>query len=331
MKQFKENGFTLPEMMIVVAVSGALILGGIKFFANKNSETTKIQTAMESTLDGLNFEALLRKEISEAKYSYNALLVKDDNNKIFFDYFPEGKCTNNCSRVITLKASTKAAEPSKEIYFIVKDSSSAVEQLYDPQDAYNYSAKKSDDDSNLTFVSLNNNGYLALKKFTPWELTAQIKERLIFLYSPYLTYAPSAKFGQDIGKMVQYLGWLSEKNLSGRLVSETIKTSMGDIFNNQDLRYGDVINSEDKMLRRVPYTSGLGVFVLVAPVKVIRFRIKSEAINGKIWGTLYKGTLLSNKTFFESVLASKVEQVQFKRDTISNGSIDTIIKYQSLK
>jgi len=316
------KGFTFIEVVMAASIGVVLVYFGFNYFANQNKDTAKTQTLLENTLEGLTFEERIRKDMFEMKYSYNTLLLKDDNNKIFFDYLSEGNCETDCSRTITLNGKT-----SKEIYFLIKDNTSAVEQLYAPESAYDITGT-ADTNSNLSFNSLNKDNNLGLKKFTPWEIPTGITGRLILIYSPIYVYAPTAILGETPGRMIQYLGWLTPSNLTGKLNRERIATAGGNIFPEKDVRYDDEIDSEDKMLRRVPYTSGLGVFVMVAPVKVIRFRVANVNDNGKVIGKLYREELLPSLKYSESVYATNIEEVKFYRQSISNTSIDIQIKYQ---
>lgn len=320
-----KQGFTFVEVAIAASLGVVLVYFGFNYFANQNKDTAKTQTLLENTLEGLTFEERIRKDMFEMKYSYNTLLMKDDKNKVFFDYLSEGNCESECERTITLNGTN-----GKEIYFLIKDNSSAVEQLYAPESAYDVTGA-SDTNSNLSFNSLNKDNNLGLKKFTPWELPASIPGRLILIYSPIYVYSSSAVLGETPGRMIQYLGWLTSSNLNGKLNRERISTSSGYIFPDKDVRYDDEIDSEDKMLRRVPYTSGLGVFVMIAPVKVIRFKVLNVTENGKVVGKLYREELLPSLKYSEAVYASNIEEVKFYRQSISNTSIDIQIKYQKKK
>lgn len=317
-----KQGFTFVEVVMAGAIGVVIIYFGFNYFANQNKDTTRTQTMLENALEGLTFEERIRKDMFEMKYSYNTLLMKDDNNKIFFDYLSEGNCETDCSRTLTINGKN-----GKEIYFIIKDNSAAVEQLFAPESAYDITGR-SDTNSNLSFNSLNKDNNLGLKKFTPWDIPKGITGRLILVYSPIYVYAPTAVLGETPGRMIQYLGWLNASNLNGKLVREKIVTAQGNIFPEKDVRYDDDIDSEDKMLRRVPYTSGLGVFVMVAPVKVIRFKVINVIEGGKTIGKLYREELLPSLKYSQMVYATNIEEVKFYRQSISNTSIDIQIKYQ---
>jgi type II secretory pathway pseudopilin PulG len=318
----KNKGFTLVEMVIAGGISAAVVLYAVTYFKDKDNETKKLQSALEDTLDSLSFEQRIRKDMSETKYSFNTLTLKDDTNKVFFEYLSEGKCVFNCSRKLTINAVNK-----KQMYFIIKDNSQAVEQVFSPVNAYNFTGGMSTNNNNLSFVSLNKDNVLKSKKFTPWEISTDIKSRLILAYSPVLVYPPNTVYGTVPGKMIKYMGWLNGGNLQGKLITEKINTSAGTIFDDVDPRYNDKITSEDAMLKRLPYTSGMGVFVIVAPVKVIRYRIASQLVNGKTVNSLYRDELKEGSKYTQVVFAADVDQVTFSRETISSGAVDIAIKF----
>ena len=327
MKKIKDKGFSLIEIMLAGSIGAGILLGIIQYFVHINKDITKAQSIILDTIDGLNFEMAINATINETKYSFNTLLVKDDNNLLFFDYMPEGKCLLSCSRISTLTKGSTQGSLSKEIYLIVKDNSNSVEQIFHPKDAYLHPKFRSDDDSNLVFRSLNQDGFLEVKTYTPWVLNVVGQEQLILIYSPYMVYKSGLQLGSGTGKMIQFMGWIKNSNMRGSLIREQISVAGATLFNDADPRYNDLITSEDKMLRRIPFLAGTAAFTMIAAVKVVRLRIETQIVNGKLIGVLFKDTLTSGNKYTKAVMASGVDQVIFTRKSISGAEINVEIKY----
>jgi hypothetical protein len=67
---------------------------------------------------------------------------------------------------------------------------------------------------------------------------------------------------------------------------------------------------------------------MVAPVKLIRFKVVNVKEGGKSIGKLYREELLPSLKYSEALYASNIDEVKFYRKSISNTSIDIQIKYQ---
>lgn len=324
-----EKGYSLLELVMSGGISIVLMLFAVRYFQKNNADSEAVKERLEDTLDGLNFEHRMRRDLFETKYSFNTINQPDDKNKNFFDYIVNGNCSQNCDREIILEKPKKENTYSKAIYFIIKDTSSDVEQIFHPMNAYRHVGARSHNNSSISFVSLNHGNTLANLKYTPWRILPNQSSRLLLLYSPYYLYANHADRGIAPGRMLQFLGWLNRDNFNGKLVPERIDVENSSMFNNRDIRDGSTVTDEDTLFKKIPYIAGNGVYTMIAPVKVVRFRVKNSVVQGKAHGQLVREELFPGKQYQEVVYAADVKRIAFRRSDIANANIDIKIDFEN--
>lgn len=325
--KMNNKGLSFVELLMAGAISAGVIFLASDFFQRANKETAKTQAVLESTLDRLSFEHRIRSDLFETKYSFNALNVLDDKKRNFYDYNQTGFCESNCDRVLTIKKKASVGNSDASIFFLIKDSTDSVEQIYNPINAYTRVALEASDDSNLKFTSLNKDNILASGAYSPWKLSDEMTNRLLLIYSPNLLYSSPADIGVVPGRVLQFLGWLNQSNYNGSLKAEVVNFQSTNIFNNLDVRTKTPIESEDQLLRSIPFNSGLGIFAFVAPVKMIKYKIKTVKENGKLVGKLYRDDLIDRGKYREYMISNNVESITFKRQTITSATIEMDIEY----
>lgn len=305
----KNKGLSLIELLVAGAIGGGVILYLGQFIKLNESSNQKIMNEMEDISDNLNMEAVLRKDLTNAKHSLNNLNIQDDKGLKFFDYLSSSICTSNCSRSLKMQISKKSGEYSnKSIYFIIANDRAGEQQIYNPSDAYTRNT--------LSFNSLNYENTLAVRPNSPWNNSIKEKSVLMFVYSPIEVFAPVTGISTP-GRNLSYMGWAGASNYQGKLIKES---GMGN-YDNRDLRTGKLVTNEDEFFKIMPYTTGLGSFAFLTSVKVIRYRLLTISKNGNLSGQLIRGELNPNGTFYEIPIGFNIETVEFSRETISSPAI----------
>lgn len=268
---------------------------------------------LEDTSDNLNMEAVLRKDLTNAKHSLNNLSILDDKGNRFFDYLSSSTCTSNCARSLKLELGAKARDYSKKsIFFIITNTGAGEQQIYNPADAYTRNT--------LTFNSLNYQDTLAVRTNSPWNPSIKERSILMFVYSPIEVFAPVTGISTP-GRLLSFMGWAGASNYAGRLLPELVSDGGQNYYDNKDLRTGKLVSSEDEFFKVMPYTTGLGSFSFLTSVKIIRYRLLTISTNGNLSGKLIRGELNSKKTFDEIPVGFNIKTVEFSRETISSPAI----------
>lgn len=304
----KNKGFSMVELLIAASIGCAVILYLGQFIKINESAHQKVMAELEDTSDNLNMEAVLRKDLTNAKHSLNNLNIQDDNGRKFFDYLSSSTCTSNCTRSLKLELGTKEGEYSKNsIYFIITNNGAGEQQIYNPADAYTRNT--------LTFNSLNYENTLSVRPNSPWNDGIKSRSILMFVYSPIEVFAPVTGISTP-GRLLSYMGWAGAGNYVGRLTASGLS-----YYDNKDLRTGKLISNEDEFFKVMPYTTGLGSFAFLTSVKIIRYRLLTISTNGNLSGQLIRGELNADKTFSELPVGFNIKTVEFSRETISSPAI----------
>lgn len=313
LQRHKNNGFSLPELLIAGTVGAALILFMGQYLKINETSNQKVQSDLEDTSDNLNMEAVLRKDLTNAKHSLNNLNIKDDKGLNFFDYLSSSSCTSNCTRSIKLEMGSRAGYISnKSLYFIIVNLGAGDQQIYNPSDAY--------DRGTLNFKSLNHNNTLSIRQNSPWNDYIKKRSTLMFIYGPIEIFAPLTGITTP-GRTMSFMGWAGAGNYLGRLIPELITDNGNSYYVNDDLRTGKKITSEDDFLKHMPYTAGLGSFAFLTAVKVVRYRLKTITEGGKLTGQLVRGEMNEKREFDERPVGFNIKSLEFSRQTISSPAI----------
>ena len=315
------KGLSLVELLVAGSIGCAVLLYTTQFIKINETSNKKIQNDLEDTSDNLNMEAILRKDLTNAKHSLNNLSVEDDSGKKFFDYLSSSTCSEDCTRSIKMEIGEKPGDFSKKsIYFIIINTAAGDQQIYNPADAYTRGT--------LKFNSLNYNNTLSVRPNSPWDVSIKTKGTLMFVYSPIEIFSPVSGIATP-GRTLSCIGWAGSGNFLGKLIPETITDNGISYYVNSDLRNGKIISSEDAFFKNMPYTTGLGSFAFLTAVKVIRYRLKTVQEGGKLRGELLRAELNSNKVFDERPVGFSINKIEFRRETISSPAIS--IKTENVK
>ncbi|WP_372654894.1 type II secretion system protein J [Halobacteriovorax sp.] len=306
------KGFTLAEVVVAAGLMGVVLLFSAKFFSNVSKSNNKVSDDLVHTLGKLHLSKFINFDIESSRYSFNTVGILDDNENSFFDYYFDSPCIKNCSRTFTLEIPAQEGGVSRSFYMITSDRNYNKDVIYSPQQAY--------DDSDLTFISLNNKGFLAKRSFSPW-----IKGKLLFLYSIVPIRANGANPQEVPPRHISYLGWVNNANSQAELIREEIVDGGNSYFYNTDPRDDMTISSEDEAFRRLPYIRGLGNDMYLTSVKLVRYRLKTERVKGSLVTRLYRGVKRMEAGFHEIAIGEGIKSLKFIRDNVSSGEVRVLL------
>lgn len=307
-----QKGFSLPELLIAGAIGCGVIFFVIQNMKVSDKANQKFQAELEDTANNMNMETMLRRDLTNAKHSLNNLSVTDDGNNKFFDYLSSTTCTSGCARSVKFNLSANEGDFSRSMYFIIINNAAGEQQLFNPADAYTRGT--------LIFNSLNYESNLSVRPNSPWGEEVKEKASLLLIYSPIEIFSPTS--GVSIpGRSLGFMGWVNAANFQGRMLPESIDDGGVSYYDNTDLRTGNKIANEDEFFRVMPYTSGLGSFAFLTPVKVVRYRLKTVKEHGKLVGQLMRAELGSDRIFTEHPVGFNIKSFEFWRETISSPAI----------
>lgn len=300
------KGFSLVEMMVAVGLSSIVFLAAVGLFKVVNRDTDLSVNILDTAINNLEAETIVKKDLILAKHSFNRLLVVDDQKKYFFDYLMEQSCPDQCQRTVTLELPKGEGEISRPMYFLTTHPISNNATFYYPGTAF-------DDVGDLEFISLNKKGILSNDPHGPWR-----KGSLLLLYSStqlndlngdlsFATISPS------------FLGWVMNDRDGGILKPEVLRG----LYRSETLYNGkrEVNNDEEAFLRRLPYTAGLGNYLLIENVRIVRYQLIAEKKKGNILGRLHRAVLNSDGSWTDRPIAFGLNKVIFARTSIDSPAI----------
>ena len=132
MSVFSKKGFSIVEVMIAGVIMSIVFFAATQFFGTYSKVTRDTSLSIDSDLDSLILERMVRKTIVSSAPSLNTIEFDDDSGNNFFDYLPDYKCLIDCKRQIRLSATST----NKLFPFLSPYNGSGGHKLYAPQFAY---------------------------------------------------------------------------------------------------------------------------------------------------------------------------------------------------
>ncbi len=299
-----DYGFTMVEMLVAASMVGLLFMAGGAIFDIVRKDVSLSRDNMIETLDNLYTEQIIKEDILHAKHSLNSLSLPDDMNRNFFDFTSDISCVTNCKREFNLYRESVEGAYSKTISFIVSDGVNGEELMYNPVDAYSKNS--------LEFKSLNHGNFFEKRYNSPWR-----KNKLVYLYASRTIRVKDFTDGSSAPHKIAYMGWVPRDQHLGKLIPEDVDKQ----FISIDPRDKTRITSSDKMLRRAPYVEGLGNFVFISAVKIVRYKIQTIKENGVLVGKLLREVKLPTGEWKSQIVGHNINMVSFYRETIDSPSI----------
>lgn len=302
-----QRGFSLAETMVAAGVMGIILLAAMALFNVVNRDTDISVGLLESSINNLEAESVIKKDLLLSKHSLNRLLVVDDNNKYFFEYLIEQTCSIDCERVLTLDVPKGEGEISRPIYLLASHPFDARPIFYYPANAFE------DSGAALDFISLDNKKILSDDPYSPWR-----PEQLILLTSSSLITDLSGEMSFS-SLYPSFLGWTPKKHIGAQLKAENVRGlyKSESMFNGRRVVNGD----EESFLRTLPYTAGLGNYLMVENIRLIRYQVVAEKTKGVLVGRLHRGVLQADGKWNDRAIAFNLSKVIFSRSSIDTPAI----------
>lgn len=307
----RDKGFSLAETMIAAGLSGIVLLAAMALFKVVNRDTDLSVNLLESSINNLEAESIIKKDLVLAKHSLNRLLVVDDNKKYFFEYLVEQSCLESCDRTLTLEVPKGEGELSKPFYLLTSQPFNSRPMFYFPGNAF-------EDNGRLEYVSLDKGGILSKDSLSPWR-----QGQLLLLYSSSLV----TDLGGDLSFSALYpsfLGWVTSTHIESQLKAETLRG----LYRSETLFNGkrEVSTDEESFLRKLPYTAGLANYLMIENIRIVRYQLVAEKSKGKLVGRLQRAVLQANGSWQDRAIAFNLSSVTFSRSSIDSPAISLEMK-----
>lgn len=315
----KSHGFSLIELMIGMGLFAVLsLLIATYLVAVKRTETTTV-AGLQSAIDKTLLERQLFYDVQHGAVSLNALSVRDDREKNFFDYAPDVPAINFASdegkRRITLR------NEQGVFYLLVTDQQRGPATLFDPVAAYSVGPRPADFSSTgaLSFVSLNKDDYISSRRPSVWK-----NGSLVFLNTPALIRPMS---GSSVSMMTPPRSPVFLGEINGPAAKPIDLPGL--VQNTHPAQPSVVIDSADVFLRTVPPIGGAAPVIWLRPVSLLKFDVAPLG-DGK--RTALRRAAWRNGAFTApDIIAVGVKSVTFERTDITLPSIVFSVEIESGK
>lgn len=311
MKKKNNSGFSLVEMMVTAGLMGIVFAVGMKFFQMQRNDLDTATDRLQGAFDNLISEKIIARDIRHAKFSFNLISTKDENDKKIFEYFPDSICTEKCERKLVLNSPTNVGSFSKPFYMLIVDYHNPREIRFRPVNAY---------DSAGTFHSLNygtSPGPLAVNYPNLWR-----EGNLILVYSASYIRKDGADPEVIAPTMLSYIGRPKSIGINSKLKIEELVDSdtaetMLELFN--PLTDSSII-SEDDLFMGLGHTAGVANNTNLVSVKLVRYRLGASKTgrNNRVEGVLFRGVRGSDMNFKERVIGHGINKVTIIRKDVSS-------------
>lgn len=317
-----QKGYTLTELMTVIAIISVVVLGNTLFINDflKRMTAYEKESMNESELAILNTMAL--NILKKSSLSFNLVSQADDNNRNFYDYYPDmplGSFTNE-ERTFTLSAPST----TRFLYIISTEEGKSASTVFDPMHAYAIAAPAANlvTDTTLSYTGLNSvpNITDASGSAATLRVMSQIFGKrwaageLFVVYCPsYLRPKATVTLGlTTVPRMPAFIGKVSGNDLS-ILTNTEASITMLNTHPITTIAYTNLNN----YFMTLPTVGGAAPFVKVEPVELNRFEFRANTSYPSGYGDLYLNKW-KNSAYGSSILvATKIKSVVFKRTSVT--------------
>lgn len=276
-KRRNTNGFSLLELLVAAGIISGIVMITFTFTSDlmkfADGERRKTEFIIDSNLGIQQIWPL----ISAMRPSMNNVKIPDDNARNFFDYNTDSTIPlspgDDQKRILTLKDEFDTFD------FLAEEPNRGTTTLYNPAYAYNASAMF--DSRVLSFVGINNDGYLSVKlrPDPPPPNNLLSSGKLLLFQSPiYLRSMASITdtdynapgYVAEIPRNFAFLGHWKSPN-------ELIKNTFDGQFNfEHPLKPTLDVPNIDVYFRNLPPSLAGGNFTTVAPVIGYRLTVRKS-------------------------------------------------------
>jgi hypothetical protein len=316
---------TLIEILVTVGIIGAVVLGNTIFMNDFLKRMKKFETDSANESELAIFSLATVNIIKKSSLSFNRISVADDNNRNFFDYYPDMPATafaTNGSRTFTF--TTADAGGTKAFFLVASEETDFGSTVFDPMHSYLEGTTPASIlvDGTITYRGLNSipliqnsAGTMATKPLMTQIFGARWDTGRIFLLTcpTYLRVATGGTINlMSVPKMASYLGKVANDDLAPLLTSE----ASVNVINRHPVS-DTTYTSVDNYLRTLPTVGGAAPFVKIEPAKLLRFELRSP-ISG-VAGTADLWMRTWNNGAFDggTIIAEKIRRATFSRSSVT--------------
>jgi hypothetical protein len=319
-----QRGFSIVEILLVVGLMTFVVLGNTMFindFIRRMNQYEK-ESSDESQMAVLNIMAV--NIMKKSALSYNRLVMADDNNASFFEYYPDMPLSTFGTRgsrsfTITAKDSTKY------FYLLTSDEADFDSLTYEPMHAYEEVATPADItlDGTIRYRGLNSipdidngSGSVATDKLmTKVFGNRWANGKLFVLTCP--TYLRPVSAANTVNlmtlpRMPSFIGKVVGDDLQPLFSSEAAVT-----VTNSNPVTNVAYNSVDQYLRSLPTIGGAAPFVKIEPAVLYRFEMRANSKYPAGYADLVMKKWSPGGYSSEILVTDKIQSVQFKRSSVA--------------
>jgi prepilin-type N-terminal cleavage/methylation domain-containing protein len=317
-----QKGFSLIEIMVVVALSSVVVLGNSLFMSDfiKRMDEYAKESSDESELAVLNTMAL--NILKKSSLSFNRLAFKDDSNLNFFDYYPDMPLGSFSSETRTFTLDTLA----KRFYILASDEGKFSSTVFDPVHAYIATSPPSPVDALVdgTTAYRGINSVPDLTNAAGGKATAKMMSQIfgprwdvgkVFVVTCPTYLRPVSGTGTvalgTAPRMPSFIGTVSGDDL------EPLSSSVGVSIINTHPVTEDLYTNLDGYFRTLPTVGGAAPFVKIEPAIISRFELRSNQAYAAGFYDLYLLNWTSAGYAEAMPVATKIKKVTFKRKSVT--------------
>ena len=308
-----QQGFTLAEMIVGVALMGIMGMVAASFFYFTTKTKTEITNEIEDKVDNIIAERMFLKDLRSSEPSFNNVITPGDNGLPFFDFVMDAAEIPNSKteRVLTLEYGRR-----NEFIFLISNDKIGT-MMYTPTIAYKIGPPppNPNQEGSLQFVSLNRNREVERSRQGLWNPGA-----VLMLDSPaairqMTTSGPNYSVPARSPIFVGVVPALGETRLT--------PLNFPNLINRTNPMYpNETITDEDKFLRDIPPMGGAAPLVRLKAIHIIKYYLDKDKGTGKV--NLYRSMFTAGAFTPGQVFAANVTRVVFSR----NDATDSLIYYK---
>ncbi|WP_413578424.1 type II secretion system protein [Bdellovibrio sp. HCB290] len=319
------RGMTVTELLVVVGLIGFVALGNATFLFDFTKQLKKINQSSDSEteLSVLNIAAV--NILKKSAASFNKVVLPDDNNRNFYDYYPDVPFSTLQNVTAGFEARTftiTAGQQNRYFYLLQSEEAEFDSVIFDPMFAYRQVAESPNQLANGTIQYVGLNSIPNLKGATggsaPNGSMTQIFQKrwasgeLFLLSCP--TYLRPLTGGTvnvlTAPRFASYLGKVAGSDLSLLSLTES-KVSVLNRHPVTSANYTGI----DNFMRTLPSVGGAAPFVKIEPVTLVRFELRNNTTTKKT--ELWFQELKNGQYKDVNVLLTNVKSVKFYRKAIT--------------
>ncbi|WP_415063816.1 type II secretion system protein [Bdellovibrio sp.] len=318
------KGFTAIEVAVGIGLVAILTTVVLTTQLMISRDQIKLSQELENSIDTTLAERIIFTDLNNVDPAYNNMLVKDDSNLPFFDYYPDlpaNSLSDKLDREVSLSLDKRL-----EFYILTQDMGAGPLMNYDPTAAYNIGPTPDDFNTSATlqFVSLNKSNWVSKQRPNFWT-----KGKALMLDTPARLRPLDSAGKVDMAVAPRspiYIGSVNGVSL------DTDSTIQG-LVNVAHPQTGENITTADVFLRRVPSIGGGQSLVRLRAVRLIKYYLVSYQDDrcAKTPAYLYKSVYENGAWSEPFMMADKVAELRLRRDSVLKRMIYFKIKKVEMK